>query len=80
MTKDDLNINACKACGGTGQVPIQFSMMLDGICDECSGTGINPTVAELLDSLKVAYSCSIIGIGCGGNMDSLSKELEQEEN
>lgn len=29
----------CELCDGTGQVPIQFSMMLDGFCAFCGGTG-----------------------------------------
>ena len=29
----------CPECGGTGCMPIQWTFMLDGICDCCGGTG-----------------------------------------
>ncbi len=29
----------CSTCKGTGEVPIQWSMMLDGVCDTCNGEG-----------------------------------------
>ncbi len=29
----------CPECGGTGCMPIQWTLMLDGICDCCGGTG-----------------------------------------
>lgn len=30
----------CELCDGTVQVPLQFSMMLDGFCDFCGETGL----------------------------------------
>ena len=29
----------CPECGGTGTMPEQWTMMLDGICDTCGGSG-----------------------------------------
>ena len=29
----------CPNCQGTGHVPLQFSLMVDGVCEVCKGTG-----------------------------------------